>query len=184
MGRLHLIMGPMFSGKSASLLALCRKYRAIGKTVMMINHCSDMRYTGNGITTHDGDSMSCHRISELTEMLALTDYDGSDVVLINEGQFFPDLTKVLIVEADNTDKTFVVCGLSGGYLRQSVGQMLDLIPFAESVEKLTGFCQICADGTPGEFTCRRPHVESESLIGGKELYLCTCRTHYIQQNLI
>ena len=169
----------MFSGKSASLLGLCRKYRAIGKRVMMINHGSDSRYSETGITTHDGDTMACHKIFNISEMLTLEDYNVSDVILINEGQFFPDIVEVLESEADVSDKTFVVCGLSGGYMRQSVGRILDLIPHAETVEKLTGFCEVCADGTPGEFTCRRRDAPSAELVGGKESYFCTCRKHYL-----
>ena len=183
MGKLHLIIGPMFSGKSASLLALCRRYRAIGKRVMMINHGSDLRYCEDGITTHDGDTMVCHRLFELNKMKSFEDYESSDVILINEGQFFPDLVSVVETEADNTDKIFVICGLSGGFMRQSVGQLLDLIPHAETVEKLTGFCHVCADGTQGEFTSRRADATTDVLVGGKELYFCSCRKHYLSEKI-
>lgn len=180
MGKLHLIIGPMFSGKSASLLALCRRYRAIGKSVIMINHISDTRYCVDGITTHDGDTMICHRLDRMEDMPKLEDYRSSDVILINEGQFFSDIVQIIEREADTTDKIFVVCGLSGGYERQSVGHLLDLIPHAETVEKLTGFCHVCADGTNGEFTCRRRDVKTDALIGGSELYFCSCRRHFLE----
>jgi thymidine kinase len=171
----------MWSSKSTELLALFRKYRAIKKAVLLINHASDTRYAKDGISTHDGILERCHMVDTMAQVLALPDYAGCQVVLINEGQFFPDLVKVLTSECDRTDKTFVVAGLSGGYSRQPVGDILMLIPHAETVQKLEGLCQDCRDGTPGCFTKRkRPIREGESAVGGGEQYKCVCRRHYIQ----
>ena len=179
MGTLKIIIGPMWSSKSTALLALYRKYRAIGKGVLLLNHASDVRYMKDGISTHDGIMEKCHMINNLSEMMRLPDYGSSEVVLINEGQFFQDLLTVLPRECDGTEKTFVVAGLSGGYERQPVGDILLLIPHAETVEKLEGLCQDCHDGTPGPFTKRKvPVRDGESLVGGALEYKCVCRKHY------
>lgn len=181
MGTLKLIIGPMWSSKSTELLALCRKYRAIGKSVLLLNHASDTRYIKDGISTHDGIMEKCHMVETLSHALALPEYEKSQVVLVNEGQFFTDLMEVVPLECDRTAKTFIVAGLSGGYARQPVGDILLLIPHAESVLKLEGLCQECRDGTVGCFTKRkRPIKEGESAVGGADQYKCVCRRHYIQ----
>jgi len=179
---LKLILGPMWSSKSTALLALYRKYRAIGKRVFLINHASDTRYTSHGLSTHDGVTEKCHMAATITETLTHPEYRDAEVVLINEAQFFSDLLSTIPAECDKTDKTFVIAGLSGGYERQAVGAILLLIPHAETVEKLEGLCQDCKDGTPGPFTKRKtPPKEGESLIGGSEQYKCVCRKHYIRE---
>lgn len=180
MGNLRLIIGPMWSSKSTALLALHRKFQAIGKTVLLVNHASDTRYMEDGISTHDGVRVRCHMAGSMAEVLALPEYPEAKVVLINEGQFFPDLLAIIPRECDATDKSFVVAGLSGGYERQPVGDILKLIPHAETVEKLEGLCQDCKDGTPAPFTKRmKPAREGESLIGGAGTYKCVCRRHFL-----
>jgi thymidine kinase len=119
-------------------------------------------------------------VNTMADVVKLPEYATADMVLVNEGQFFPDLLEVVTRECDATDKIFIVCGLAGGYARQPVGQILQLIPHAEAVEKLEGFCQECADGTPGPFTKRKvPLHPGESLVGGGDQYKCVCREHFL-----
>jgi thymidine kinase len=180
MGYLRLIIGPMWSSKSTTLLAYHRKYHAIGKNALLINHASDLRYIQDGVCTHDGQAEQCHMVNTMADVVRLPEYATADMVLVNEGQFFPDLLEVVTRECDATDKIFIVCGLAGGYARQPVGQILQLIPHAEAVEKLEGFCQECADGTPGPFTKRKaPLHPGESLVGGGDHYKCVCREHFL-----
>lgn len=59
-----------------------------------------------------------------------------DCVLINEGQFFGDLVEFVERWCDEYKKDITVSGLDGDYKREKFGQILDLIPLADSVEKL------------------------------------------------
>jgi thymidine kinase len=183
MGKVWLIIGPMWSGKSSKLLSLTRKFDAIGRNVLLINHKSDNRYGSGCVTTHDGDRLLCHVAETLQEVKGTSEYIQSDVVLINEGQFFADLVDFVQDGSDTTEKTFVVCGLAGGFMRQPLGDILDLIPLAEKVEKISGLCMRCRDGTPGDFTRRKGwdgrDIDPNVVIGGKELYECVCRKHWL-----
>lgn len=149
---LEVILGPMFSGKTTTLLT-----RAQGKTVI-INHVLDTRC--EGVKTHDGveaDAMKCSVLPKVT---------GYDTVLIDEAQFFECLDCV-----ETLAPNVVVAGLSGDYRRKPFGRILELIPMADKVTFLTAKCDC---GEPAPFT-KRISVE-KNLISVKSLYKPKCGT--------
>jgi len=105
----------------------------------------------------------------------------SDVILINEGQFFGDLY-ITVLDMLSKNKKVYVCGLDGDFERQKIGQILDLVPYCDKVTKLTSLCSICRDGTPGIFSLRLTDDTSQILIG-VDNYIPVCRKCYeIKQN--
>ena len=65
-------------------------------------------------------------------------------------------------------------GLDGNYKREPFGQILKLIPHAESVVKLHALCMLCGDGTKASFTKRLTNESSQKLIGNTN-YIPVCR---------
>jgi thymidine kinase len=102
--------------------------------------------------------------------------DGKDVIIIDESQFFDDLR--VFVESQET-KHVVVVGLDGDYLRKPFGQVLDCIPLADKVTKLTAMCEKCADGTPALFSYRKVLDKNQVSIGGSNKYSAFCRSCYL-----
>jgi thymidine kinase len=100
----------------------------------------------------------------------------SRVILINEGQFFPDLYD-FVNELLKADKKVYVCGLDGDFERKKFGNILDLIPLCDKVRKLTSLCSICKDGTPAIFSMRLTE-EKEQTIVGSDNYIPVCRKCY------
>jgi len=100
----------------------------------------------------------------------------SDVILINEGQFFPDLYNV-VVDMLKYNKKVYVCGLDGDFERKKFGTILDLIPLCDKVTKLTSLCSQCKDGTPGIFSMRLTN-ELEQTVVGSDNYIPVCRKCY------
>ena len=100
----------------------------------------------------------------------------SDVILINEGQFFPDLYEV-VVDMLNNNKKIYVCGLDGDFERKKFGTILDLIPLCDKVTKLTSICSSCKDGTPGIFSMRLTCDKTQTLVGSDN-YIPVCRKCY------
>jgi len=100
----------------------------------------------------------------------------SEVVLINEGQFFPDLEEFVKILLKNNKKIYV-CGLDGDFERKKFGQMLDLIPLCDKVTKLTSLCSICKNGTPGIFS-KRITMEKVQTVVGSDNYIPVCRICY------
>jgi thymidine kinase len=72
-------------------------------------------------------------------------FGQAKVVVLDEAQFYPDL-KEFVCEFRN-EKTFIVSSLDGDYKQDKFGQVWDLIPYAQHVEKLLALCEFCRDGT-------------------------------------
>jgi thymidine kinase len=105
----------------------------------------------------------------------------SDVILINEGQFFPDLYDVVVNMLEHKKKVYV-CGLDGDFERKKFGQILDLIPMCDKIRKLTSLCSICRDGTRGIFSMRLSGEKDQTIVGS-ENYMPVCRSCYETNHL-
>ena len=97
--------------------------------------------------------------------------------------YFDDLYNFVTSQVDTTNKLFIVCGLSSGYKRQKVGQILDLIPYSEHTKLLRGTCYYCQD--EGCFTKKlelspASSIEEIEIQYATQEYLLVCRKHYIQ----
>ena len=175
---LHLITGPMFAGKSTRLLSLISKLSVL-KNIYIINSTLDNRYNSNSITTHSNYSCDAKSLTNLN-----LDYNELkkirvkyQVVAIDEAQFFEDLYSFVKL-ALQLDFHIIVCGLNGNFKQEKFGQILDLIPLANNVELLKGYCMICKDGTEGIFTKRLIDNNSDEIVvGNDDKYICVCRKH-------
>jgi thymidine kinase len=192
-GYLEIILGPMFSSKTTRLVEIYKQCKFCNIPVVAINHTIDNRYDDNLLSTHDKIKIPCIKTVNLMDLW--TDYvsleenvdetqrindkfkvANSEVILINEGQFFPDLIEFVNKLLENEKKVYV-CGLDGDFQRKKFGQMLDLIPLCDKVEKLTSLCSLCKNGTKGIFSMRLTH-EKEQTIVGSENYIPVCRSCY------
>jgi len=92
-GKIELILGPMFSGKSTRLIETIRKCVYKNKKTIMIKFIGDQRYSKKSeVVTHDlikYDSIDCKNLSDSFDVLK--EYD---IIGIDEGQFFPDLVEI------------------------------------------------------------------------------------------
>ncbi len=177
---IHLITGCMFSGKTSALINIAKMQKLLNKKVLIINFEGDTRYSSNNkITTHDNVSFDCLPCSKdlLFMVLKSNDYINSDVICINEGQFFDNLVS-FCTKACEEFKDVYVCGLDGDYLKRPFGEILNLIPHCESVCKLQALCMSCKNGTPASFT--KKLIKSDKLveIGATEIYMPVCRNCY------
>tara|TARA_B100001093_G_scaffold520462_1_gene616254 strand:- start:9798 stop:10325 length:528 start_codon:yes stop_codon:yes gene_type:complete len=168
---LNLIIGPMFSGKTSELFRIAKRLQSIELKVLMLNYHEDKRYSSTHMATHDKDVLPCKFIYNFDNLK----YDDYDVICINEAQFFTKLVpfckKVL-----ESNKSLYISGLDGDYKQEKFGEILDLIPLANSITKLHAFCKICKDGTHAHFTKRLVSNKYQKLIGSEE-YLPVCREH-------
>ena len=179
MGELEVILGPMFSGKTTRLLELYRQYQGIVPTIM-INHCSDNRYgETTHVFSHNKDNVPCTSVSTLSSVNIPQDNDEKHtwVILINEGQFFPDLVKYVNKWVNEYKMTVYVCGLDGDYKRNKIGDILELIPMADSIVKLNSICKHCSSKKKAIFTHRISN-ECEQVVIGSDNYIPVCRNCY------
>jgi thymidine kinase len=203
-GYLELIIGPMFSGKTSRLVEIYNQCKFCNISVVAINHSIDNRYDDYDdddiISTHDKIKIPCIKTEKLFDVLTnepnflekqnkiihrkkyKLQIANSKVILINEGQFFPDLFE-FVNELLKDNKQIYICGLDGDFERKKFGQIIDLIPLCDKVEKLTSLCSICKNGKKGIFSMRLSN-EKEQTIVGSENYIPVCRECYMSTNKI
>ena len=177
---LEIILGSMFSGKTSRLVEIYKQCKFCNIPVLVVNHSCDNRYDDELLSTHDKVKIPCIKTNYLFEFwnkyYSDNDVKNTEVILINEGQFFSDLYEVVDDMLQKGKKVYV-CGLDGDFKRHKFGQMLDLIPLCDKVTKLTSLCSICKNGTPGIFS-KRITTEKEQTIVGSDNYIPVCRICY------
>jgi thymidine kinase len=171
----------MFAGKSSELLGTVRKYSAIGWPVFAITHSIDNRYGKKPeIVSHDSDRHPALAVSDFYGIFDRDDYKAAKLVIIEEAQFFQALKEFVLVAVERDGKDVICVGLDGDAERRPFGELLELIPYCDSVVKRHAFCRRCKEPTPALFTYRITGDESQQVVvGGAETYEPLCRRHYL-----
>jgi thymidine kinase len=180
---LHLILGPMFSGKTTTLVQVYNKCIEEGKRVTAINFSGDTRYHDTMLSTHDQEMIPCIQASTLSEVWSshvTMNIHTADVILINEGQFFPDIVDIVWSMVEEYDKTVYVCGLDGDFRRNTFGPLLQLVPLCDTVTKLSAKCHLCLNAA--QFS-HRVTAEQEQVLIGSNNYIPLCRPCYRRMNI-
>ncbi|KAG1941737.1 thymidine kinase [Pimephales promelas] len=139
-GQIQIIFGPMFSGKSTELMRRVRRFQVAQYSCLLIKYAKDTRYSETGMATHDKNMMDAVPASLLRDVRSRA--LQACVIGIDEGQFFPD-TVEFCEEMANMGKTVIVAALDGTFQRKPFGNILNLVPLAESVVKLNAVCMQC-----------------------------------------
>jgi len=180
LGKLEMIIGPMFSGKSTELIREIRLAKVIEKKVLVIKPLLDDRYENTKIVSHSFESEECNTIDFLYKLdEQVLKYD---LIVIDEGQFFPDLKETVLKWVEQYNKEILIGGLDGDFKRKPIGQILELIPYADKCKKISSMCKLCNDGTKAIFSHRITNNNEQVQIGGSESYSPLCRKHYILMN--
>ncbi len=176
-GKLELIIGPMFSGKSTELIRRIRLYQTINKKILVLKPIIDSRYNQNKITSHNYESVNCKVLEKLSD-ISDEEINNYHIIVVDEGQFFTDLVPIITKWIENFNIDIVIGGLDGDFQRKPFENILDLIPYADKCYKLNSLCNFCKDGTEAPFSFRLIKSEDKILIGGSESYIPVCRKHF------
>jgi thymidine kinase len=179
-GKINLIIGPMFSGKSTLLLNRYRRYKIAGKNCLLIKYAKDDRYesTESMIVTHDKLSyraVACIRLADLDQYI-----NNFDVICIDEIQFYPDAAEYCDMWA-NRAKIIEACGLSGDYRRKPFNQISLLIPIADEIEHVKAVCR--ESGLDAPFSKRISAEEEQEVIGGEDKYMAVSRDIFFGKHI-
>jgi len=173
---LSIIMGNMFSGKTSELIRRLKRLRVIEKRIVVVNSTKDMRSPDEVLKTHDNVKFDCYKVFNLHELLEKPEFEYSEVIAIDEAQFFPNL-KNFVVTCLDMGKDVILAGLDGDAFQRKWGELLDCIPIASEVTKLSALCKYCRHETPGPFTKRIVKNQELELIGGSDMYVAVCQKH-------
>jgi thymidine kinase len=128
-GRLEVILGPMFAGKTTALLDRVKQLAGTGgggkgggggRVHVAVKSSKDSRYSTHWVVAHNGHCMRCYTADSLAQFrLALGPlWHKVSVLAVDEAQFFPDLVEFCGQAVDGDGKTVIVAGLSGARLRR------------------------------------------------------------------
>jgi thymidine kinase len=188
-GKLELVVGTMFSGKTSYMLSKIAFFADLGFKIMYINIEFDNR-SDNIFSTHNPflnskEYLKKNNIEKNVKMIKAKkliglDFNDMDIVLIDEAHFFPDLVnfvKMLLAQK----KYVIVASLIGDFKGDKFGLVSELLPICEEVKRLQAYCSKCAEGK----ICRvaiysKRIVDTTDMIdiGGNDKYIPVCRSHY------
>jgi thymidine kinase len=186
---LHLVIGPMFAGKTTYLINKVNELVQNGipmNDILLVNHSSDSRYDTNKICSHDGnkiDSESTNYLYQLNMHQTNHCYTDKKYLFIDESQFFTDLYESVlnimkIRRISKNDLIIWIFGLDGDFQQKPFNnnsRLLELIPYASSITKLQARCYIC--NTPASFSKRLVSSDTQILVGGTNIYQPSCFVH-------
>ncbi len=170
-GRIELILGPMFSGKSTRLIEVIRKYTYKAKKTIMVKFYADKRYSEKSeVVTHDlikYDSIDCKKLRDSIDLL-----QKYDVIGIDEGQFFPDLVEAC-EELALAKKIIIIAALNGDFRMEPFPVISKIIAKADKIKLLKAYCFNCHKDA--KFSLRIVQSNETVLIGAGEAYKPACR---------
>ncbi len=173
MGELHIITGPMFSGKTTELLKRISKNQG-----MYVNHKLDIRYNTDSITSHDGNTISCISIDDISDVFEYPEYKNNAYIYLEEVQFFDDLKNVVLKMVEQDNKIVHCAGLLVDIHRNKFGELLDLVPHANTIDMKSGICSVCLDNC-AIYTSNKVNSDASKVDVTTNNYKALCRHHYL-----
>lgn len=181
-GKIEIITGPMFAGKTEELIRRITRAKIAEQKVVVFKHKTDDRYSKkNQVVSHNNIRCDCY-LTKTSEELLKHINNEVEVVAIDEVQFFDDYIVEVIEELADSGITIICSGLDTDFRREPFFIMSKLMAIADEVTKLKAVCFKCkgdanftqrvVDGKPAKYSS--PTI----LVGGKESYEARCRNCY------
>ena len=171
-GWIEVITGSMFSGKSEELIRRLRRAQIARQKVQIFKPAFDSRFADSEIVSHSEMRMQSVKVASSAELLRLIDPD-TEVVGIDEAQFFDKDLPAACTELAGAGKRVVVAGLDTDYLGRPFEPMPVLMAIAEYVTKTHAICMVC--GNPASHTQRLVASDERLLLGASGTYEARCR---------
>lgn len=173
-GRLEVVHGSMFAGKTEHLIARLRRARADGLRVKAFKHSIDNRYDATHLVTHTQDRFDAIPVPDAAAVLAQS--SAVDVVAIDEGQFFREALVPVVKELIGRGVSVVIAGISNDAWGRPFEPMPQLMEMADEVVTKYSPCRVC--GEPAAFTQRLSPVDTLHMVGGLSDYEPRCKAHF------
>ena len=189
-GKLDIILGTMFSGKTTYLLSKMSSYSALNYEILYINIDIDTRST-RSFSTHNTfiNSMRDESINEVKNVTMLKlknlksiDIDHYDIIIIDEAHFFDDIIE-FTKSSLNKNKHIIIGSLIADFRGNKFGKVLDLITICDTVKRLYAYCSECANNKfcrIATYSKRITKSKKSIDIGGADKYIPVCRDHYFE----
>lgn len=173
-GRIEVICGSMFSGKTEELIRRLKRARIARQRVEIYKPAIDTRYSDNDVVSHDANSIPSTPVESARSILLMA--SDAQVVGIDEAQFFDVAIVEVCNELANSGKRVIVAGLDMDFKGIPFGPMPQLIAIAEDVTKVHAICVKC--GNLAHVSHRIVKAEQRVLLGEQHEYEPLCRQCY------
>lgn len=178
LGRIEVITGPMFSGKSEELIRRLKRAKIAKQRILCFKPDIDLRYHRTAIASHSAqthDACVVANVERLREEL-FAQIDQIEVVGIDEAQFFDESLVALSLELVHMGKRILIAGLDTTFTGEPFEPIPDLMAVADEVVKLSAVCMMC--GAPAIHTQRIGGSQELVVVGAAGLYEARCRAHF------
>jgi thymidine kinase len=183
-GRLEVICGSMFSGKTQELLRRINRANYANKQIVVFSPALDTRTKTKLIVSHDGQSQVAHTVDSLDDIINGV-MASTEIIAFDEIQFFPSGVIPLISKLLQQGKQVITSGLDMDFRGQPFPITANLMALADSTTKLKAICKTCSgeahfsqrliDGMPAHYD------DPIILMGASESYQPRCRSCFIIQ---
>ena len=173
-GRIEVICGSMFSGKTEELIRRLKRAKFARQKVEIYKPAIDTRYSDEDVVSHDANSIASTPVDSAESLLLLA--EGAEVVGVDEAQFFDNA----LVEVCNTlaaaGKRVIIAGLDMDFQGIPFGPMPALCAIADDVTKVHAICVRC--GSLAYISHRKVEGDRRVLLGEQQEYEPLCRHCY------
>src|SRR3984885_13581052 len=174
-GRIEVITGPMFSGKSEELIRRLKRARIARQRAVCFKPDIDLRYHRTAIASHSEqthEAMTVANTARLREAL-YPQLHEIEVIGIDEAQFFDPAIVHLVGELVHMGKRILLAGLDTTFTGDPFGPIPALMAIADEVTKLSAVCMVC--GAPAIHTQRLGASRELVVVGAAGVYEARCR---------
>ena len=173
-GRVEVVCGSMFSGKTEELIRRLRRAQFAKQRVEIFKPSIDVRYSEEEVVSHEGNSILSTPVDSSASILLMG--QESDVVGIDEAQFFDEHIVEVCNELAAKGIRVIVAGLDLDFKGQPFGPMPQLCAIADDVTKVHAICVRC--GALAYVSHRIVAGEKQVMLGEKQEYEPLCRECY------
>ena len=165
-GRIEVVCGSMFSGKTEELIRRMKRAKFAKQKVEIFKPSLDTRYSDEDVVSHDKNTIRSTPIDSSGAILLLA--SDIDVVGIDEAQFFDDGLVEVCNQLANNGIRVIVAGLDMDYKGIPFGPIPALCAIADEVTKVHAICVKC--GALAYVSHRLIHNDKRVLLGEKDEY--------------
>ena len=173
-GRIEVVCGSMFSGKTEELIRRMRRAQFARQRVEIFKPAIDVRYSEEDVVSHDQKHIQSTPIDSSASILLLA--NDIDVVGIDEAQFFDMGLVDVCNELAYRGVRVIVAGLDMDFRGVPFGPMPALCAIADDVTKVHAICVRC--GNLAYVSHRLVDNDRRVLLGETQEYEPLCRECY------
>ena len=177
-GRIEIVCGPMFSGKTEELIRRLKRAQFAKQKIEIFKPAIDLRYDDQLVTSHDQNQIPSTPVPAAANIPILA--DGCDVVGIDEAQFFDEEIVKVCNDLANSGVRVIVAGLDMDYKGNPFGPMPALMATAEYVTKVHAICT--RTGHLANYSFRTSDEDRLLVLGERENYQPLSRAAFFQAN--